>query len=149
MSYLENSKKFVAVLNRRHPLPRLLNGLGHATAGLAGAMDEGAAEYLSYANEREGFSALISRYPFIVLESKNTSQLSTLRRSVSEAGISHNVFVGSMIGASSQDQIRATQACSESDLDYLVVVLFGDAVQIDPLTKKFSLFKSFQQEASV
>jgi hypothetical protein len=142
MSYLENDKKFVAVLNRRHEMARLLNGLCHATAGLAATVGEDQGEYLPYANDSDAFVSHISRYPFIVLEAKNSSQLAALRKAAMEHGVPVNVFVSAMIGNSADEQIASTKAAAGDKLDYIAAVLFGNAVVINPLTKKFSLFKS-------
>jgi len=142
MPYLQNDKKFVAVLNRKHPLPRVLNGLCHATAGLAGKIvDRAQAEFIPYANDADAFEAFISRYPFIVLEAKNGNQLATLRKTAVASGLPVNVFISAMIGRSAEEQIIASKAATGEALDYMVVVLFGDAATVDPLTKKFSLFK--------
>ena len=142
MAYLENTKKFTAVLNRKHPIGQLLNGVCHATAGLVGKLPKETPEFLDYPNDADGFVAAISRYPFIALEAKNSNQLSTLRKAAAEGGVAHNVFVAAMIGHSAQDQIEKTKSAVAEGLDYMVVVLFGEAATLDPLTKKFSLFKS-------
>jgi hypothetical protein len=142
MPYLQNDKKFVAVLNRRHPLPHVLNGLCHATAGLAGRMiGQAQADFLSYANDADAFEAFISRYPFIVLEARNGNQLATLRKAAVERGLPVNVFISAMLGASAEEQVANTKAAAGDALDYMAVVLFGDAAIVDPLTRKFSLFK--------
>lgn len=142
MAYLQNDKKFAAVLNRRHPLPRVLNGLCHATAGLAGQIvGQEQADFLPYVNDTDAFDAFISRYPFIVLEAKNSNQLATLRKAAVESGLPVNVFISAMIGCSAEEQIANTKVAAGNALDYMVVVLFGDAAIVDPLTKKFSLFK--------
>jgi len=141
MPYLQNDKKFVAVLNRRHPLALVLNGLCHATAGLAGKMIGEQADFLPYVNDSDAFEACISRYPFIVLEARNGNQLATLRKAAVESGLPVNVFISAMIGRSAEEQVANTKAAAGDALDYMVVVLFGDAAVVGPLTKKFSLFK--------
>jgi Protein of unknown function (DUF2000) len=141
MSYLQNDKKFVAVLNRKHPMPRLLNGVCHATAGLAGQLGCETPQYLEYINDADAFVAAISRYPFIVLEAKNGNQLATLRKAAADNSIANNVFISAMVGQSAQQQMDNTKTAAGDGLDYMVVVLFGEATAIDPITKKFSLFK--------
>ena len=142
MRYLQNDKKFVAVLNRRHTVARVLNGLCHATAGLAAkVIDQEEADFLPYVNDADAFQAFISRYPFIVLEAKNGNQLATLRKAAVDNDLPVNVFISAMIGRSAEEQIANTKAAAGDALDYMAVVLFGDAAVVDPLTKKFSLFK--------
>ena len=44
-----------------------------------------------------------------------------------------------MIGASAEEQIRQTR--EDADPEYWAVAVFGDAEELRPLTKRFSLFK--------
>ncbi|RXH24069.1 hypothetical protein XH99_28670 [Bradyrhizobium nanningense] len=141
MNYTDNDKKFVAVLNRRHQLSRIFNAVCHATAGLSAKIGSDAAHYLDYGNDADSFVASISRYPFIILEAKSSSQLAALQKSAVAARISSNLFVSAMIGRSAEEQIAQTKAATDDALDYVVVVLFGDAKSLNPLTKKFSLYK--------
>jgi hypothetical protein len=46
-----------------------------------------------------------------------------------------------MIGRSADAQITATQAAAGEGLDFVLVVLFGPREDVEPLTKRFSLFK--------
>src|SRR4051794_22995431 len=123
--YQDNDHKFVAVLNQRHPLPVQLNAFGHLTAGLAGAQLGGGADYVDYPCPAGGFSSRLSRFPFIVAAAKNSNQLRTLCEAATAAEIAHNVFVTAMLGASSDDQQRATASAQSEDLDFVAVVLFG------------------------
>lgn len=149
MAYQDNHKKFVAVLNRKHPLPRLLNGVTHAAIGMAPRIDHASAEFMSYPNDQDGWDATLTRFPFIILEAKNSSQLATMLQAAREQGIAHNVFTTSMIaGGTAAQQVINTKAATGDDLDYMVVTLFGDATAIDPLTKKFSLFKDKEAVAA-
>jgi hypothetical protein len=142
MAYDNNSRKFVAVINRKHPLPIILNALAHSAIGLS-AKTGGQEQLLDYPNAASGFAAKISEYPFIMLEAKNSNQLRTLFDAAKEDNtLVYNVFTTSMIGASAQAQIDATRAAAGDALDFVVVVLFGEREQLDPLTKKFSLVKA-------
>lgn len=94
-------------------------------------------------NHATCFEAKIDEYPFIILESKNSNQLKTLTSNVVEnRRIAHNVFTTSMIGASAQEQREATLNATDESLDFVVVALFGAREDVEPLTKKFSLFKA-------
>ncbi len=63
--YADNHKKFVAVLNRKHPASILMNALGHITAGLIAYSSDPGQEYkfLTYNNADAGLQAKISHYP--------------------------------------------------------------------------------------
>ena len=140
--YSNNSKKFVVVLNKKIEMPQLLNAIGHITAGLVGLLsgneDMKFLEYVDGSNEKH---RAISEYPYIVLKAKNGNQIRALRQSAKEIGITTNDFVDTMIGGSADIQLSQTKSKQESELDYWAIVMFGDAEKIDPLTKKFSLFK--------
>ncbi|WOF75193.1 DUF2000 family protein [Parvibaculaceae bacterium PLY_AMNH_Bact1] len=142
MSYQNNTRKYVAVLNGKYSdqIGLLLNALGHATAGL---VFEGAAgqNFQQYENEPAHLSASISEFPFNVLKSKNGNQLRTLHEALLEAEIPYNVFVKQMIGASAEEQIINTRSAPVDQLEYLALVTYGDAELLAPMTKKFSLYK--------
>lgn len=140
MAYLESHRRFVAVLNRRHESFRLMNALGHLTAGLAQTLGD-APDYLDYKDREGGQLGRISRYPFIVLESKNGSQLATLRAALLGAGLPAQAFVAQMLGESAEAQLRQAQEAPTADLDYVAVASFGGIEALAPLLKRFSLWK--------
>jgi Protein of unknown function (DUF2000) len=143
MLYQDNEFKTITVINPTISSPQLMNGLGHATAGLVsklGNLDE--LQLLKYPFQSDDSDpAHISRYPYIILKSKNNNQLKTLHQTINEAGIIHNVFTDSMLGASAEEQMSNTKSTAMDDLTYFLIVMFGKAEVLAPLTKKFSLFK--------
>lgn len=145
MSYCDNTKKWKCVLNMQRPIPQLMNALAHVTAGLAAGLPAAAGEYLAYPNDADGFVASISRFPFIVLKSRNSAQLATLRKLAAAQRVPCNVFVSAMLGGSAKEQLANTLGASGEALEYVAVALFGEAEVVDPLTRKFSLFALSQQ----
>jgi hypothetical protein len=141
MAYDNNQRKFAVVLNRSHPVHVIMNAVAHAAFGLAHkAGTDGRA--LTYANQATGFDARISEFPFIVLETHNSGQLAgLLQRARATEGVSYNVFTTSMLGPSAEAQLCATARASAESLDYVLVLLFGERERVDPLTKRYSLFK--------
>lgn len=139
-AYVDNQTKFTAVLNRAGEIGQLLNALGHITAGLAADLGPVETDILSYENPASGITARLSRWPFIVLEARNSAQLAKLALAAREAGLAHNVFVTAMLGSDAESQIRQTRQASAEELEYLAVVLFGEAEVLRALTKKFSIF---------
>jgi len=141
--YSNNHFKFVAVLNKKEPLPRLLNALAHTTAGLvAQEANMENFHFMEYVDGSDSVHPQISEYPFIILSAKSSGQLRTLRNQAKELGLLSNDFVDTMIGSSCEEQLNQTRQTKEADLNYYVVALFGPAEVINSLTKKFSLFKS-------
>lgn len=149
--YKDNACKFVAVLNRNIPIPQLLNALGHMTAGLVSQRSGTEAMcFLRYEDADGGIHPAISRWPFIVLAAKNSGQIrrlrEELRRSVVEGLVIYNDFVETMIGVSAEDQLRQTKGARETDLEFYGAVTFGPAGVLDPVTKRFSLFRPEHME---
>lgn len=143
MNYADNDYKFVAVVNRKIALPRLLNALGHICVGLTSLAlgdDIGAMRFLTYKDGSDTEHPAISHWPFIVLEAKNGNQIRTLREVARTNGILYNDFVDTMLGHSAEHQLQQTASAQETDLDYFAIVLFGSSQQLQPLTKKFSLW---------
>ena len=145
MSYEDNQSKTVVVTNPKIEIPKLINAIGHTTLGLAYKASSIESLHLlkyDFSPTAEWASAsAISLYPYIALEAKNNNQLKTLHRSACDAGILHNVFTESMLGASATEQIQQTLTANPDDLIYFCIVLFGTAEELTPLTRKFSLFK--------
>ena len=141
--YADNQSKFIAVVNSKIEMPKLMNALGHITAGLvAKCKNLEDMQFLKYEFEADWTTAsLISLYPFIILTAKNNNQLKTLHQAANEAGIIHNVFTDSMLGASATEQRQNTKDTKIDDFTYFWVILFGSSEQLTALTRKFSLFK--------
>jgi hypothetical protein len=141
--YSDNEYKWVAVLNRRFPLPQLLNALGHLALSVQMSCRlKEAYRHHSYKGADGSELARISHWPLIVLEGDNDNQLRTLRESALSKGFACQAFVGSMLGFSAEDQLRRTQEADLDKLDFLAVLLFGRAEELRGITKRFSLWKT-------
>ena len=142
MAYKPVTHKFVAVLNRKVPINRLLNALGHMSVGM------GAGYHLpielridDYSDADSGLHPNISDNPFIVLQADNSNQIRNLRHAAKEAGIAYTDFIDTMIEGTYADQQERTRTTHEADLEYYGIVLFGEIEKISLLTKKFSLWR--------
>lgn len=137
----EKSKRFVAVLNETIEIGRLMNALGHMSAGLVGRI--GNLEelcFLQYADKDGGTHPCISHFPFIVLKAKNSNQIRKLRQEAIQLGLPYTDFTETMIAGTSAAQLTATLNSAELDLNYFGICLFGETEQLRLLTKKFSLY---------
>lgn len=139
--YQDNAKKFVVVLNKKLAPSTLMNALGHVTAGLGSKVGPDEPDYLDYKCPAGGFTSAISRYPFIVLAAPNGNQVRKLTEECVRQDIPSNAFVTAMLGASAEEQMAATEQATEQDLEFVAVAVFGAAEQLDPLTRKFSLWR--------
>ena len=139
--YIDNQKKWAAVLNPKVSAGRLMNALAECATSFGALIGNNEDLGLGHYEDNKGdHLALISKFPYIILRAKNGNQLRKLRRSAAEAGLTHNCFVNTMHGISLVQQQRATREVAEEDLDYIAVVVFGATEKIDPLTKRFRLF---------
>jgi hypothetical protein len=142
MQYNDNQSKFVAIMNPKIEMPKLMNALGHITAGLIPKVkDVETMQFLRYPFHDEGMApAVLSQFPFIILKAKNGNQLKTLHQTLQQTEIPHNVFTETMLGNSADQQQSQTLNTPIDELNYFCVVLFGDSEVLAPLTKKFSIF---------
>ena len=144
VQYSDNSYKFVAVLNGKYELPRLVNASLHITAGLISGASTELKELMQFEEYRDAtdqLRACVSHYPFIILQAKNGNQLKTLSAAARQAGLTCADFADTMLGSSAEAQLDATRRGDDSTFDLLAVCLFGSADQLDLLTRKFSLFR--------
>jgi hypothetical protein len=137
----ENSKRFIAVLNKKIPLGKLLNALGHMTAGLAGGNSQTIdMSFLQYQDQDGGLHPNISHFPFIVLKADNSNQIRSLRNEALRRHLPFTDFTHTMTIGTSEAQVTATQNTHEADLEYYGICLFGNTNELKDFTKKFSLF---------
>lgn len=138
----ENSKRFVAVLNEKVELGRLMNALGHMTAGLVGQISTSVNLcFLEYRDADDGLHPAISHFPFIVLRAENSNQIRKTRQEAITRGLPYTDFTRTMIVGTSKEQLHATAATREEELEYFGVCFFGESATLREFTKKFSLFK--------
>lgn len=138
----ENGWRFVAVLNKKIELGRLMNALGHMTAGLAGASGKSDEMcFLQYQDKDGGLHPNISHFPFIVLKADNSNKIRQVREEAMRRNIPFGDFTDTMITGTSQEQQSATSSTSEADLEYFGIVLFGKTDELKEFTGKFSLFR--------
>jgi len=138
----EAQHRFVALLNKKVETGRLMNALGHMTAGLVGG--SGNIEqfcFLQYHDADNGTHPNISHFPFIVLRADNSNQIRTLRNTLLEKGIPFTDFTSTMTVGTSEEQQNTTSGTAELGLEYWGICTFGDTDTLRDLTKKFQLFR--------
>lgn len=138
----ENSKRFVAVLNKKIEFGRLMNALGHMTASITGGSlraDEMC--FLQYQDKDGGIHPNISHFPFIVLKADNSNKIRNVRNEAIARNIPFSNFTHTMTLGSSEEQMDATSNTSEEELEFYGIVLFGKTEELREISGKFSLFK--------
>jgi hypothetical protein len=134
--------KFVAVLNKKIPVPNLMNALGHMAAGLSASFQNlPEMRFDSYIDKDEGNHKSISDNPFIILAADNSNKIRTLRNVLIEKGIHFVDFTSTMTVGTYLEQQQRTKETPELELEYYGICLFGEINQLNELTRKFSLWR--------
>lgn len=137
----ERSKRFVAILNKKIEPGKLMNALGHMTAGLVGGFaNRDDMCFLQYHDKDGDTHPNISHFPFIVLKADNANQIRTVRNEAKARSIAFTDFTSSMTVGTSAEQQAKTQTTPEAELEYFGICLFGDTETLREFTKKFSLY---------
>lgn len=137
----ENLKRFIAILNKKVEVGRLMNALGHMTAGLAGGFGiEKEMKFLGYVDADGGAHPNISHYAYIILKADNSNQIRKVRNELITRGIKFTDFTNTMIVGTSAEQIERTKNTKEADFEYFGICMFGDTDTLREFTSKFSLF---------
>jgi hypothetical protein len=136
--------RIVIVLNDKFDVGQLLNAAAHLALGFGASagQDTRAALLLQDYKDGSGVShANISALSIVVLKT-NGNQLRVLKARATEAGVSTFDFLETMTGGTYREQLERTSSCAAGDLEYLGILLFGSRDELDPLTRKFSLFRT-------
>ena len=140
--YRENGYKWVVVAGRDVSPASLMNAVAHLSLSMASCCSgQEAKQFHEYIDGNGKMVSSISNWPVIVLGAKNCNQLRMLRVRASEAGVPCQAFVGEMIGGSADEQLAKTSETMGEELTYWAVMLFGHRNCVDPLIKRFSLFR--------
>lgn len=137
----ENSWRFVAILNKKIEMGKLMNALGHMTAGLVGGFDDvNKMKFLQYIDKDGGIHPNISHFPFIVLKADNSNKIRAVRNEAQNRNIHFTDFTSTMTIGTSKEQVTRTKETAEQDLEYYGICLFGNTTMLKEFTGKFSLF---------
>lgn len=142
MQYHDNHNKFILLVNSKIPAGKQMNAIAHLSYGMSHrGLDVLQVPIDHYIGNDGSSHSTISRYPFIILKAKNSSQISTFRDRCIEENLPYNDFVEQMIAGSSEEQLARTQETPVDELEYIALCVYGAAEKLAPITKKFSLFK--------
>ncbi len=133
------STKFVAVLNKKIEVGKVMNALAHMTVGLVNSYPDKDMGVISY-TDKDGGSHFASKWPYIILRADNSNKIRTLRNVLIEKGIPFASFTSTMTVGGWEEQVERSKATPEAELEYYGICLLGEKSQLDELTKKFSLW---------
>jgi hypothetical protein len=136
--------KFAVVLNRTIEPGTALNACAHLTACLVARASDDDRQHMAFVDYLDGSDGAhpVSALPLIILAAKNSNQIRTARNNAADAGLLYVDFTESMTKDTYVEQMQRTRALPEADLDYWGLALFGPKTVIDPITKRFSLWRA-------
>ena len=77
----------------------------------------------------------------VILQAKNSNQLSTALQKCKDANLAYNFFTTTMLGQSTEQQIHETKVAALDALEFIAIAVYGDTDAVNPITKKFSVYK--------
>lgn len=142
-NYDYREKKIVAVLSSKVDPSIGFNVIGHLAVAI-GAKTGREILGREFHEDASGIRHLgISKYPFIVTRVKPGK----LRKAIEQARGNSTIIVASfpteMLETGHDDELNAAIAAkNEEAMDYLGAVFYGPVDQLDPITGRFSLWRS-------
>lgn len=133
------SKKFVAVLNKKIEVGKVMNALAHMTVGLVNSYPNEDMGVINY-EDKNGGAHMASKYPYIILKGDNSNKIRTLRNALIEKNIPFASFTNAMTIGGWEEQVERSKATPEEELEYYGICMLGEKSDLDELTKKFSLW---------
>ncbi len=141
---VSTTHKFAIVLNKAVESGVALNACAHMSACLVARASDDDRQHMTFVDYVDGSDIVhpVSALSLIVLSAKNSNQIRTARNLAAEAGVLHVDFTESMTRDTYVEQMERTRATKEEDLQYWGLALFGPRTVIDPITKRFSLWRA-------
>lgn len=141
---MDNEYKFVVVLNKKIDVGVAMNAASHMVAAMMNQATEDSVSKMSFKDyiDRDGNVHPTSGLPLIVLRAKNSNQIRAARAMAKDVGLLQVDFTESMTGDTYVEQMERTKQIPERELNYFGVCMFGSKAEIDPITSKFSLWRS-------
>jgi hypothetical protein len=142
-NYANETVKLVALVNKRIDPGVAMNALAHSVAAITNLIgDEGrtALRFLDFTDRNSQVYPGISAQSFIILRGID-SDIRKVRERAVEVGLPAVCFTNTMTGETYVQQLERTKATPTQELIFYVVVLVGKAEEINPITKKYSLWR--------
>ncbi len=141
MTTVHTDYKFVIAVNKTIDVGVAMNAATHVALSIAAQASDEQKKLMSFITYEDGAGIAhpsISGLSLIVLRGKN-GELKKLVNAARDQGMLHADFIETMTGDTYVEQLERTKATQEPT--YYAVAVFGKKEVIDPLTKRFSLYK--------
>jgi hypothetical protein len=136
--------KFVAVLNKKAEVGKIVNALAHMSIGLGASASLEEKElmgFIDYIDKDNNHHNNLSKNSYVILRADNSNQIRIARKAAIEKGIRVVDFTSTMQEGTYLDQIARTKEVPEIELEYYGICMFGPISEISELTRKFQLWK--------
>ena len=142
LQFNPKTDQFICVLNKKIEPAKLLNALGHMTAGLVYQHRDNLApmRFRDFIDMSKSVHPATSENGFIVLRADNSNQIRTLRNKLIELKIPFTDFTKAMVEGDYVTQQEEFDKTAEQDLEYFGVCFFMNKEKSRELTQKFSLY---------
>ena len=148
------SVKIVAILNKDLPTGVALNAASHMALGLSARAHKETPDqademiFQKYKDANGKLYPFISGLSLIVLRGK-ANELRKFHTACLENNILNTVFLKEMTGGTYHEQLERLSTTLSEDVGYYGVCAIADRSILDPLTKRFSLWRDVVDEASI
>ncbi len=136
--------KFVAILNKKIEIGKILNTVGHMSLGIVASATPEEKElmgFMDYRDKEDGRHPSLSRDSYVILRADNSNQIRTVRNAALAKGLHCIDFTNTMQEGTYLEQLERTRATPEAELEYYGICLFGEIGVVSEITKKFSLWR--------
>ena len=137
----EQSKRFIAILNKKIETGKLINAFGHCLVGLTSKVTSEEMGTIPYADKEGNPHGPVSNFPVIILKAENSNEIRKVRAECVARNIPYTDCTESMTIGTTEEQLVATRTSLENELEYCAILMFGLTDELRLFTKKFSLFK--------
>lgn len=135
----DNDYKLYVIVNKNVDVATQMNATGHLCSGIMLKASDPC--FHTYTNSDSELTAYLNNYPVIILQAKNSNQLSVAAQHCQKENILYNFFTTTMLAHSSEQQIQDTHATALEDLEFIAIAIYGETSKIKKITKKFSVLK--------
>jgi hypothetical protein len=140
---ISESYKFVAIVNRNLTSGVALNAIAHMGIAISASASlelKDKMSFIDYVDKSHDLYPSISALSLIVLSGKS-NEIKKVRIQAIEIGLHIVYFTESMTGNTYLEQLERTSNISLEDMIFYGCMIFGRKVDIDPITRKLSLWK--------
>ncbi|MEV4174078.1 DUF2000 domain-containing protein [Nonomuraea sp. NPDC049709] len=136
--------KFVIVLSKKVEPGAALNACAHMAACLTARADAELQSQMAFVDYKDvdGNVHPVSALSLIVLSAKNGNQIRTARLEAINTGVFCVDFTESMTKDTYVEQMERTAKLKDEELDYWGLAMFGPKEALDPITRRFSLWRA-------